>query len=208
MPLPDPDVKREFLHTRTFRVDAYARADGLMDLDAELTDVKGYDFTRSSGEIHKAGRPVHNMHVRLTVDKNYTITAATVSYEAAPYGDWCASIAPAYEGLVGMNLVKGFRNAVREKFGRSSGCTHVTELSYVLPTVALQATAGSRRRERENANPDAAPQRPFELEGCHALKLDAPAVAKFYPLWFQAPAGKPAAGDGLQSSSHVQTGNK
>ncbi len=183
MPLPESDVEREHIHTRTFRVDAYARQDGLTDLEAELVDVKGYDFTRDSGEVHKAGRPVHHMHLRVTIDDTFTITAAQAAYDAAPYAQWCACIAPDYEGLVGMNLLKGFRQAVKEKFGRTQGCTHLSELSYVLPTVAVQSTAGKRRKARRE--PDTPERRPFELEGCHALKLDAPAVAKFYPLWYR-----------------------
>ncbi len=190
MPLPDSDLEREHLHTRTFRVHAYARPDGLTDLDAEMMDVKGYDFPRSSGEIHKAGRPVHHMHLRVTTDDAFTITAAKAAYDAAPYGKWCACIAPDYAGLVGMNLLKGFRQAVKEKFGRTQGCTHLSELSYVLPTVAVQSTAGKRRKAKRS--PESPERRPFELEGCHALSLDAPAVAKFYPLWYRTQASSPA----------------
>lgn len=185
MPLPASDVERELLHTRTFRVDAFARQDGLTDLEAELIDVKGYDFPRSSGEIHKVGRPVHHMHLRITIDDTFTITQAQAAYDAAPYGKDCACIAPDYAGLVGMNLLRGFRHAVKERFGRTQGCTHLSELSYVLPTVAVQSTAGKRRKSRRD--PQAPAKRPFELEGCHALSLDAPAVREFYPMWYRPP---------------------
>jgi len=196
MPLPACEIARTPLHTRTYRVDAFVREDGLVDLEAELVDVKGYDFPRSSGEIHKAGRPVHHMHLRVTIDDSFTITAAQAAYDIAPYARHCAGIAPDYAGLVGMNLLRGFRHAVKARFGRIQGCTHLSELSYLLPTVAVQSSAGKRRKAKVNADtsqPDAhampaapaPPKRPFELEGCHALRLDGPVVREFYPLWYR-----------------------
>jgi len=189
MPLPVCETPRTALHTRTYRVDAYAREDGLVDLEAELVDVKGYDFPRSSGEVHRAGRPVHHMHLRVTIDERYTIVAAQAAYDAAPYAAHCAAIGPDYTELVGMNLLRGFRQAVKERFGRTRGCTHLSELAYLLPTVAVQSSAGKRRREQtrpEDAKPeDIKPKRPFELEGCHALRLDGPVAREFYPLWYR-----------------------
>ena len=185
MPLPPPDAPREPLHTRSIRVDAYARPDGLWDLDAELIDVKAYDFTRDSGAVHKAGDPVHHMRLRVTFDAQFTITAAVAVYEAAPFNEHCSSIAPAYGDLVGMNLIKGFRRAVKERYARTAGCTHISELCSVLPTAAIQALAGNRREQ--SALPNQGNRRPFELEGCHALRLDGPVTEKFYPMWYQAP---------------------
>jgi hypothetical protein len=183
MPLPAPDSQREHLHTRTVRVDAFARDDGQWDLDAELIDVKGYDFPKSGGVIHKAGQPVHHMHLRVTFDETFTITAAQAAYDAAPYQEHCYAIAPDYADMVGMNLLKGFRQAVKARFGRTAGCTHMSELSYVLPTVAVQSMAGRRRQKKaQNAS-----QKPFELEGCHALRLDGPMTKKFYPQWYIGP---------------------
>src|SRR5690606_5709001 len=85
MSLPLPEVSRKLLHTRSVRVDAYERADGQWDLDAELIDVKGYDFPRENGTIHKEGDPVHHMHLRVTIDKEFNVTDAHAAYEAAPF---------------------------------------------------------------------------------------------------------------------------
>src|SRR5690606_1742865 len=187
MPLPAPEVDREALHTRTVRMDAYARTDGQWDLEAELIDVKHYDFPlrTPSGGVRRAGEPVHHMRLRVTFDESFTITGAQAAYEAAPYGQACSAIEPAYADLVGMNLLKGFRDTVKRRFLRTDGCTHMTELSYVLPTVAVQALSG-RRRESEEAGQD--DSRPFQLEGCHALRLDGPVVQEFYPKWYVTPA--------------------
>jgi len=182
MPLPVPQIARTPLHTRTIRVNAFARADDLLDLEAELVDVKAYDFQASKG-IHRAGEPIHDMWLRITVDQDYTITDAVAHYDAAPYGAHCMAITPDYRGLIGMNLVRGFRVAVRERFGRAAGCTHMSELAAVLPTAAIQARSGARRQALQ-ANPD---QRPFQLGACHALRLDGAVVREFYPRWYATP---------------------
>lgn len=190
MSLPLPDVPRKLLHTRSVRVDAYARDDGQWDLDAELIDVKGYDFLHENGVIHKEGDPVHHMHLRVTIDKDFTITAAQASYEAAPFDENCFSISSAYQQLVGLNLLRRFRNAVKDRFGRTAGCTHLTELSYLLPTVAVQCMAGRMREERARSGKQSG-EKPFELDGCHALRSDGPVAAKYYPKWYIAPDNEP-----------------
>jgi len=190
MPLPVPQIARTPLHTRTIRVNAFAREDDLLDLEAELVDVKAYDFEASKG-IHRAGQPIHDMWLRVTVDRDYTITDAVAHYDAAPYGANCMAITPDYRGLVGMNLLRGFRLAVKERFGRAAGCTHMSELSAVLPTAAIQARSGERRKVAQT-NPD---QRPFQLGACHALRLDGPVVREFYPRWHVSP--RSSAKDGV-----------
>jgi len=169
------------LHTRSIHVQSYAREDGLWDLEAELIDTKAYDFPMHDGHTHAAGAPIHHMHLRITIDEQFTITDAQVAYDAAPYGEFCSAIAPDYRRLVGLNLLNQFRKHVRERFGRTAGCTHVTELTNVLPTVAVQTMAGRRRQ-----NPDG--QRPFQLDGCHALRVDGPVVRTHYAPWY-APSG-------------------
>jgi len=189
MPFPPPEVERVAVHTRTVRVDAYARVDGQWDLDAELIDFKHYDFPRSRGKngVQRAGDPVHHMCLRITFDESYTITAAQANYDAAPYGQHCAGISSAYEALVGMNLLKGFRDKVKRRFARVAGCTHMTELSYVLPTAAVQSMSGKRRQQQDSGQDQ---KRPFQLDGCHALRVDGPVAEEFYPQWYVMPVAE------------------
>ncbi len=181
MSLPMPETtSRQPLHTRSIRVQAYERDDGLMDLEAELIDFKGYDFHRTDGVTVKAGDHVHDMILRITIDDTYTIVDAQANYVSAPYGTGCSAITPDYRDLVGMNLLKNFRRQVKERFLRTAGCTHMTELSQVLPTTAVQANSG-RRRKQQSQNAEI---RPFQLDGCHALRTDGPMVLKYYPRWY------------------------
>ena len=86
---------------------------------------------------------------------------------------------------MGLNLLKGFRQAVQERLRGTRGCTHLTELCLVLPTAVLQAMAGSIIDTREG---DADGNPPFQLDRCHALRRDGETVATFYPRWHHKPA--------------------
>ncbi len=199
MPLSPSTVERQPLHTRSIRIQSYGRADGLFDLEAELIDSKSYDFDMR-GTLHRAGQPVHHMHLRITIDAEFTIVAAEAAYDAAPYGQACSCIEPAYQRLVGLNLMRGFRQRVRERFGRVDGCTHMTELSFVLPTAAVQSMANRRRAAPDDGT------RPFQLDGCHALRIDGPVAQQHYPRWYQAPQGaRPHQGADVHSSSSHPT---
>jgi len=180
---------RRFVHTRSIRVRAYARDDGLWDLEAELADVKEKDFALAVG-IRRAGEPVHAMHLRLTIDTDLNVVDAGAQSDWVPYPGHCDSFGDAYRQLIGLNLGRGFRHAVNQRLGGTQGCTHLTELAAVLPTAAIQAFAGEIYRPRDQAHePDAADhrstdKRPFQLDRCRALRVDGPAVAKYYPRWY------------------------
>lgn len=180
---------RRFVHTRSIRVRAFARDDGLWDLEAELTDVKEKDFALAVG-IRKAGEPVHAMQLRLTIDTSLTVVDADARSDWVPYPGHCDYFGHAYRKLIGLNLGRGFRRAVHERLGATQGCTHLTELASVLPTAAIQAFAGEIYRPRDQAHePDAgdhreAEKRPFQLDRCRALRVDGPAVARFYQRWY------------------------
>ncbi|AHC46221.1 hypothetical protein AX27061_1756 [Achromobacter xylosoxidans NBRC 15126 = ATCC 27061] len=178
---------------------SYARDDGNWDLEAELIDVKAYDFPKRDGEMFKAGQPIHHMHLRITIDGDFTIVAAQAVYDAAPYGEHCMAIESAYADLIGMNLLKGFRRQVKERFGHVEGCTHMTELSQVLPTAAVQ-TMANRRRQESNPN-----RRPFQLDGCHALSTDGPVVAEHYPKWYTGGSAEASADSTSDSPSLSHT---
>lgn len=200
MPLPAPDVSRKPIHTRRITVNAFARDDGQWDLEAELIDVKAYDYPVRDGSIHQAGDPVHHIHLRVTFDDSYTITASQAAYDAAPYGEHCMRITSDYQDLVGLNLLRRFRDAVRKRFGRRAGCTHLTELSYVLPTAAIQALVGQRREQSASDEASTGQTRPFQIDGCHALRADGGVVKEHYPKWYASPTGSP--------SSNTQTDNQ
>lgn len=187
MPLPPSTVSRSPLHTRTYHAQTFAREDGLLDIEAEIMDTKAYDFPSkmAASGVHEAGDPVHHMLMRVTIDKNYVIQDVVATYGAAPYRNHCTSIAEAYRKLIGLSLVKGFKRSVREIMSRTSGCTHMTELTDILPTVAIQSMVREGRAKQDD-NPEELQQRPFQIDGCHALRRSGEVVKMFYPKWYEA----------------------
>ncbi len=192
---------RRHVHTRNIRAEVYARDDGLWDIEAELTDTKARDFQLATG-MRAAGDPIHRMRLTITIDTRLNVIDARAEMLRVPYGGHCEAIEPDYGQLIGLNLMKNFRQQVRERLGGSHGCTHITELTNVLPTAAVQAFAGEVFRTRDASQDDAqddasggaAPpteQKPWQLDRCHALKSDGPAVAEFYPRWYRPAAGGP-----------------
>jgi hypothetical protein len=184
MPLSPPTSRRALKHTRTIQVEAFARDDGLWDLDARITDIKTRDAKLAPG-IRPAGMPIHDLWLRLTIDTQLTVIDAEAVSEAVPYPGYCNTIGPAYKALIGLNLLKGFRQQVNERLSGIEGCTHLTELAPILPTAAVQAFAGEvfKTRDSADANVDRPSTKPFQLDRCHALRTDGPAVAKYYPRW-------------------------
>ena len=176
MSLPVPEVERELTHTRRVRYEGYKRKDGLWDIEAHLTDVKNHDYALKTG-VRRAGQPIHDMWVRITVDRQMKIVDACSSSDSVPYPGGCETIAPAYSKLIGLSLVKEFRKNVREALGGVRGCTHITEMLGGLPTAAIQTFAGEVPEEREDG------RRPFQLDQCHALETSSETVKKWYPKW-------------------------
>ena len=193
MPL-SPPVPRVLRHTRTIQVDAYARDDGLWDLDARISDVKTRDIMLASG-MRAGGTPVHDLKLRVTINRELVIMDAEASSDSVPYPGYCDTIAPAYKRLIGLSLTNHFRLRLKDRLSGVLGCTHLTELSLILPTAAIQAYANEVIKTGDgvdsiesdadcDADPGATRERPFQLDGCHALRIDGPAVATYYPRWF------------------------
>ena len=186
MPL-SPPVSRVLRHTRAIQVDAYARDDGLWDLDARITDIKTRNIMLASG-MRAGGNAVHDLKLRVTINRELLIIDAEASSDSVPYPGFCDNVAPAYKRLIGLSLTNHFRLRLKDRLSGVLGCTHLTELSLILPTAAIQAYANDVIKTGDGTDTDsdtgAAPERPFQLDRCHALRIDGPAVAKYYPRWF------------------------
>ena len=178
MPLPPPTAERARLHLRSVKLEGYKRADGLWDIEARIVDTKDQDYPLSSG-LRRPGEAVHDMSVRVTIDAKMNILEAAACTDAAPYMGYCDTVPPDYSGIVGLNLFHGFRKAVKDLYGGTRGCAHVSELLMQLPTAALQTFAS------EVLDNDDSQHKPYQLERCHALVAHSEAVRRFYPRWYR-----------------------
>ncbi len=201
---------RRHVHTRSIRVEAFVRDDGLWDLEAELIDTKARDFPLATG-IRRAGDPVHEMRLTVTIDAKLNVVGATASSAWVPYPGYCDTIGPDYAKLIGLNLGKDFRRELRERLGGARGCTHLTELAGVLPTAAIQSFAGEVYKTRDASQagqateaPGEPERKPFQLDRCHALRTDGGAVKEFYPRWYRPAISAAGTSAGLQDNQQSQ----
>jgi hypothetical protein len=179
------------LHHRNISARGYKRDDGLFEVEGHLVDTKAYSFKLRSGE-RLAGEPVHEMWLRITYDTSMTIIDAEAISDAHPYPGFCGEITPHYRAMIGWSMRPGFSAKVRETFGATKGCTHLTDLISVLATTAYQNLAGQLP-----SNPE---KKPFPIDGCHALASNAAAVATFYPQWYRGDAPVDQSGNGDQTN--------
>jgi hypothetical protein len=182
MPLSPSTSRRALKHTRAIQIEAFARDDGLWDVDAHITDIKTRDTKLASG-TRPAGTPVHDLYLRLTIDTQLNVVDAEAVSDTVPYPGYCDTIGPAYRQLIGLNLLKNFRGDVKQRLSGIRGCTHLSELAQILPTAAIQAFAGEVFDTRDGASADQQHHKPFQLDRCHALRTDGAAVAQYYPRW-------------------------
>ncbi len=182
MSLPTPAPRRH-LHTRTIQCEGYERDDGMVDIEAQIIDQKTHPTDEPYRGHRAAGMHVHDMQVRLTLDRTMTVRAIVVSTNHAPY-DVCTSVAPGYQALVGAKVGGGWRKAVTEAVGRTKGCTHVTELLMPMATVAFQ-TMGSWKSSPDGSSEPG--QKPHFIDGCKAWASDGPVVKRLFPLHYREP---------------------
>ena len=139
------------VHTRTIECVGYAREDGLWDIEGHLTDVKAQPLLRpETGKVVKPGTATHDMWMRLTIDIDFTIHFVEAVMDAYRF-PICSEILPSFQKLVGLNIGRGFKKAVKNLVGDTNGCTHLSELIGRMATTAYQAT-NQARGEREGFN--------------------------------------------------------
>ena len=197
MSSPLPASPRRLLHRRAIEVEVFAREDGMFEAETRLRDTKTLDVT-VGGQPRRAGEALHEMVLTLVIDAGFGIRAARSESLAVPYAGQCDKHGDAYQRLVGLNLMKGFRAEVKARLGGVLGCTHLTELCTVLPTAVIQGFAGVVLDTHEGKDSE---QQPYQIDRCHALRADGPVVQTFYPRWYRGAAAVAAAPVPAASSS-------
>lgn len=174
MPLSTPQSRRS-IHARAIAIHGYRREDGFWDIEGSLTDIKSYDLDGLYRKHIPAGEPIHEMHVRVTIDDTFLIQQVEAVTDFAPF-PMCSDITPVFSALKGLNLGSGFLREVRSRFGGSHGCTHIIELLGGIATTAFQTVYPLLRNER--GGPDG---KPALIDSCHAFAADGEVVASLWP---------------------------
>ena len=183
MPLSEPSP-RQPLHTRKLTFEGYLRDDGLFDIEGHLVDTKPFDFENTDrGGWIRQGESLHEMRIRVTIDKEMRIQAAEAETEWSPFNT-CPGGADTFSKLAGVQIGPGWNRKVRELIGGVNGCTHITEMLAQLATTAYQAMYSVRREEDRNRE---VTEKPPIIDTCHALRSDGPIVLRQWPQFYDGP---------------------
>ncbi len=180
MPLSETVLEREPIHTRAIECRSFRRSDGLYDIEGHLTDVKAYAFLNQfRGEI-QAGEPLHDMWLRLTVDRDYTVCGVEAVTDAGPFA-LCPAILPAFQKLKGLKIGAGWNHRVRQRLGGVEGCTHLVDLLRPIATVALHTIRWSRASASDGKGARS-PKPP--LNTCHVWAEDGELIRTQFPDFY------------------------
>ena len=183
MPLPKSSSRKK-MHNRHIDCEGYLRDDGLWDIDAHMVDARtydcGYDENHRGGTI-RAGEPVHDMWLRLTIDLDFIIQDAQASSDHTPFAI-CTQAAVEMKALVGLQIGLGWMKQVRKRIGANTSCTHLMDLLGPIAATAYQ-TLHMALEEREAKR--SVKQKPVILDTCIALATDGDVVRKRWPEYYQ-----------------------
>jgi hypothetical protein len=177
MSMAAPAALRRPTHLRRIVCEGFVRDDGLIDIEGLLVDTKPDALRLVTKEV-PPGEPIHQMRVRLTIDRERRIVDARAFSEHTPYAA-CSEVEANYRRLIGLRIEPGFTRQVKRLLRGVEGCTHVTELLPPMASTYFQVVWGDSgvatdgdALSRQGTSP---------LGACHALRLDGDIVKTYFP---------------------------
>ncbi len=185
----DPAPPPVPVHRRTIAFEVFE--DGAhLDVVGRLRDERPWAAGTASVEH------VHDLELRVRVRTgDLAIVDAAATMGTFPHAE-CPAIAPAFAGLVGLCVGRGYTRAVQERFGGPRGCTHLEHLARALGPVVLQAATSGRaaRAERgEAVDLLVGDGRPPIADTCHVWASGGVAEQKLAAGWRPGTGPYPAA---------------
>jgi hypothetical protein len=181
MPLSESTARRE-IHQRVIDMKAYAREDGLYDVEAHLIDRKPFDFQHSGRpDPLPAGAPLHDLWVRVTVDEQYVIKNIEAASDATPY-PLCKEATAALDVLLGERVGKGWSSIVKERLRGATACTHLKEVLIPLATTMMQGIRALKGAPSQTLDANG---KPANLNSCYAYAEHRDVVKRMWPEHFR-----------------------
>jgi hypothetical protein len=178
------DDERKLVHTRTITCRAWRRADGCIEVEATVTDLKGQEVPFRSRPPVRAGEHMHDISVTLVIDDDHLITDVRADTRTAPW-PMCGGVDASYRRLIGLRVGAGLSKALKERLGGIEGCTHLTELVTQAANTYMQASWPDRISRQMAIEPDPrrwpAQNKPAFINRCHAWREDGATVIQEYP---------------------------
>jgi hypothetical protein len=128
------------IHVRSIEYQAFEAGD-FLTIVGRLRDTRPW-AEGLSGAVDR----VHDMELRVTVrTDDLTITESDAVMHTFPHTE-CPGIIPAFRGLAGLRVGRGYTHKVQDLFGGPRGCTHLEHLARSLGPVVIQAVTSGRAR--------------------------------------------------------------
>ena len=166
------------LHRRSIVIDVFATDDpDRLELVGSFVDERPW--------VEPPGQDVvHRMTLTLEMSiSDMTITAAHADMHDFPHIE-CTEIAPAFDGLVGLSIARGYNKEVQRRFIGINGCTHLEFLARAMAPAAIQGVASARAQHRVSTGTQTKPQVTAYMKNtCHVWADDGPAIAKIEAGW-------------------------
>lgn len=177
MTLPPPSPRRP-IHHRVIEMEAFARDDGLFDVEARLIDRKPFPFVRmSSPEPVPAGEPLHDIWIRMTLDREYVVRSLIAASDTTPW-PLCKQATDTLSVLVGEKVARGWSSKVKERLRGAASCTHLMEMLIPMATTAFQGIRGLHPEQARAVGADGIPSK---IDTCFAYGREREVVRMLWP---------------------------
>jgi len=165
----ETDKRKEPVQSRAIDIQIYDLGDHQVQVEGQLRDQRMVP-PRGSKE-HPA--LIHHLIARLWVrGPDLTITAAEAEMKRVPR-DPCPEILPGLQKLVGLGIITGYTQKVKNLIGGAKGCSHLTNLFLTMGPAAVQgymAAYGRKPGARSLSNPAIL----RVIDSCHVWRKDGP----------------------------------
>lgn len=165
-------TKKKLVHTRKIEINTFDLDDHRILVEGELEDTRR---PPSSEESETGPFLVHHLIARIWVQgPDLTISAVDAEMKRIPRQE-CPEVLRAVQKLVGIKIITGFTQKVKDLIGNVRGCSHLTNLFLTLGPVAVQgywAAYGRRPGARSLDNPAIS----RVINSCHVWRKDGPLV--------------------------------
>ena len=179
------DIPREELHLRQILFRGWRRADGLFEIEANLTDRKPHDF-RPPSDVHvvAAGDAIHDLGLTLVIGADMVVREVRTSFDAYPYRP-CNGGGESLQALIGLKIGAGWSGEVRKRLPTGDTCAHLRELLIPLASAATIALTSARNpADLDALGPDGTPRK---IDTCYAYGASRELVLQRWPS-FHKPA--------------------
>jgi hypothetical protein len=179
------------VHERRLEIRTYPAEEGRLIVEGWLRDERLRDGFHWNGGPRPAG-VVHWICVRLLVGGwPLSILDAEAEMQKVPH-ELCPETLDSVRKLVGLSIVSGYSEAVRDRLGGVQGCAHMTHLITAMGPAALHGYWAQRTRKRPPI-PDSLDDLPglrYLVDSCQLWGKDGPLMKELRAALGK-PEGKP-----------------